>query len=261
MSRSAADATRFTATGPYASSKPGNAPYKLPSHMSNASSNAQPQGPGGKPETPKEKVERLRAQARAARTAQSTSRVDQMVDVGRRFANKAHKVMVYSLITASGVCGALTVYSLVSLTLYNRRQRTLWIEKELQKLQDAKTARANGSATPEQLELLKNEEIGEIFKQKKEEAKAERPWNKVTQYLLGGLKSEDVQPHPQASEDKPRVLEALNAKALEGAPSQSQPQQQLKESSASGQLDALAENAEGAAKQSARSWKSWFTGR
>ncbi|KAK1138984.1 hypothetical protein N8T08_001628 [Aspergillus melleus] len=263
MSRSAADATRFTATGPYASSKPGNAPYKLPSHMSNASSNAQPQGPGGKPETPKEKVERLRAQARAARTAQSTSRVDQMVDVGRRFANKAHKVMVYSLITASGVCGALTVYSLVSLTLYNRRQRTLWIEKELQKLQDAKTARANGSATTEQLELLKNEEIGEIFKQKKEEAKAERPWNKVTQYLLGGLKSEEAAQRPQASsEDKPRVLEALNAKALEGAPPQShQPQQQSKEPSASGQLDALAENAEGAAKQSARSWKSWFTGR
>ncbi|KAI9042244.1 cytochrome c oxidase assembly protein COX14 [Aspergillus affinis] len=255
MSRSAADATRFTATGPYASSKPGNAPYKLPSHMSNTSSTSEPQGPGGKPETPKEKVERLRAQARAARTAQSTSRVDQMVDVGRRFANRAHKVMVYSLITASGVCGALTVYSLVSLTLYNRRQRALWIEKELQKLQDAKTARANGSATTEQLELLKNEEIGEIFKQKKEEAKAERPWNKVTQYLLGGLKSEEAgQP---ASEDKPRVLEALNAKVLEGAPQS----QQSKEPSASGQLDAMAENAEGAAKQSARSWKSWFTGR
>lgn len=59
-------------------------------------------GPGERPETPKEKVERLRAQARAARLAQSTSRVDQMIDVGRRFANKAHKVMVYSLITASG---------------------------------------------------------------------------------------------------------------------------------------------------------------
>lgn len=102
MSRSAADATRFTATGPYASSKPGNAPYKLPGHMSNSASSSQPQGPGGNPETPKEKVERLRAQARAARMAQSTSRVDQVVDVGRRFANKAHKVMVYSLITASG---------------------------------------------------------------------------------------------------------------------------------------------------------------
>jgi hypothetical protein len=59
--------------------------------------------PGGRPETPKEKVERLRAQARAARMAQSTSRVDTLIDVGRRFANKAHKAMVYSLIAASGM--------------------------------------------------------------------------------------------------------------------------------------------------------------
>jgi hypothetical protein len=103
MSRSAADATRFTATGPYASSKPGGTPYKLPSFMAESKKNTA-QGPGGRPETPKEKVERLRAQARAARLAQSTSRADQLIDVGRRFANKAHKVMVYSLITASGRC-------------------------------------------------------------------------------------------------------------------------------------------------------------
>jgi hypothetical protein len=103
MSRSAADATRFTATGPYASSKPGGTPYKLPSFMAE-SKKSTARGPGERPETPKEKVERLRAQARAARLAQSTTRVDQMIDVGRRFANKAHKVMVYSLITASGRC-------------------------------------------------------------------------------------------------------------------------------------------------------------
>lgn len=107
--------------------------------------------------------------------------------------------------------------------------------------------------------MLKNEQIGEIFKQKKEEAKAERPWNKVTQYLLGGLKSEDSSSRlPQSegapdNQNKPGVLEALNAKALEDA--------QSKEASAPGQLDAMAENAESAAKQSARSWTSWFTGR
>lgn len=156
-----------------------------------------------------------------------------------------------------GVCGALTVYSLVSLTLYNRRQRALWVENELQKLQNAQTAQANGSATPEQLELLKNEQIGEIFKQKKEAQKADRPWNKVKQYLLGGLKSEESQsavPQPEAGPDsKPGVLEALNAKALEDA--------QSKEPSTPGQLDVMADNAENAAKQSARGWKSWFTGR
>lgn len=112
MSRSAADATRFTATGPYASSKPGapgsGAPYKLPSFMSknnSSSSGSNPsQGPAGDPqETPKQKVERLRAQAKASRMAQSTSRFDRFVDTGREVANKAHKVMVYSLITASGM--------------------------------------------------------------------------------------------------------------------------------------------------------------
>ncbi|KAF5862142.1 hypothetical protein ETB97_012127 [Aspergillus alliaceus] len=269
MSRSAADATRFTATGPYAHSKPGAAPYKLPGFMAGAQS--QPTGPsGGRPETPKEKVERLRAQARAARLAQSTSRVDTMIDVGRRFANKAHKAMVYTLIAASGlflslilplfpygICGALTVYSMVSLTLYNRRQRALWIEKELQTLQDAKTAYASGTATSEQLELLKNEKIGEIYQQKKEEEKAQRPWNKLKRYLFDGLSAEEAAAKSEAvaaENNKPRVLEALeeanNAKVAAAAVV---PQP--------GQLDALAENAETAAKETTRSWKSWLTGR
>ncbi|PWY77185.1 hypothetical protein BO94DRAFT_538045 [Aspergillus sclerotioniger CBS 115572] len=268
MSRSAADATRFTATGPYAHSKPGSAaPYKLPSSMTKpgSSSSSQPQlGPGGRPETPKEKVERLRAQARAARLAQSTSRVDNMIELGRRFANKAHKTMVYTLIAASGVCGALTVYSVISLTLYNRRQRALWVEKELQRLQDAKTAYTDGTATSEQLELLKNEKIGEIFQQKKEDAKAQRPWNQVKQYLLGGLKEDEKAPSTSSIPDsvlgdannKSAVLEALNAKAAEDAKSAVGAAAAPK-----GQLDALAENAEDAAKQTTRSWKSWLTGR
>ena len=59
-------------------------------------------GPDGQPETPKQKVERLRAQARAARMAQQSSGVDRWIESGRRFANRAHKGMVYSLIVASG---------------------------------------------------------------------------------------------------------------------------------------------------------------
>lgn len=108
MSRSAADATRFTATGPYANSKPSGTPYDLPNFMQkeNATSKSStPQrGPDGQPETPKQKVERLRAQARAARIAQSSSGSDRLIEFGRRFANKAHKGMVYSLIVASGMC-------------------------------------------------------------------------------------------------------------------------------------------------------------
>lgn len=153
----------------------------------------------------------------------------------------------------------LTVYSMVSLTLYNRRQRVLWIEKELQTLHDAQAAFVSGTATSEQLELLKKEKIGEIVKQKREAEKAERPWNKFKTYLLGGLKNDDAA-SPEATavnveSNKPGVIDALStAEPQLGQASSSAP-------SGPGQLDALAENAEAAAKQTTRSWKSWFTGR
>lgn len=113
MSRSAADATRFTATGPYASSKSEGKAYELPDFLKPTEKEKPPapkppkgpkRGPDGQQETPKQKVERLRAQARAARMAQSSSGVDRWIEVGRRFANRAHKGMVYSLIVASGMC-------------------------------------------------------------------------------------------------------------------------------------------------------------
>lgn len=114
MSRSAADATRFTATGPYANSKSGAPAYKLPGFMnkpntnanngSNPSQGSPSHGEGPPGETPKQKVERLRAQARAQRMAQSNSGFDRLLSAGREVANKAHKVTVYSLIAASGMC-------------------------------------------------------------------------------------------------------------------------------------------------------------
>lgn len=148
---------------------------------------------------------------------------------------------------------------MVSLTLYNRRQRALWIEKELQTLHDAQSAFVSGTATSEQLELLKKEKIGEIVKQNREAEKAEQPWNKFKTYLLGGLKNDEA-PSPEAAAEnvqsnKPGVLDALiTAEPQLGQASSSAP-------SGPGQLDVLAENAEAAAKQTTRSWKSWFTGR
>lgn len=159
-----------------------------------------------------------------------------------------------------GVCGVLTVYSMVSLALYNRRQRALWVDRELEKLQQARMAYVNDTATPEQIEMLKNEKIGEIMKQKKEEGKEQRPWNQVKSFLFGGLKKDEAQEPGQDEQggfdNKPGVLEAVNAKAAEDfkTPTTPSPQQP-------GQLDVLADNAESVAKQSARSWKSWFTGR
>ncbi|KAL4946878.1 hypothetical protein BDV06DRAFT_181724 [Aspergillus oleicola] len=277
MSRSAADATRFTATGPYASSKPSSTPYKLPGFMAKEGSKSQCKGngngngngpAGNRQETPKEKVERLRAQARAARLAQSTSKMDSMVDFGRRFANKAHKTMVYTLITASGICGVLTVYSMVSLTLYNRRQRALWVEKELQTLHDAQAAFVSGTATPDQLELLRKEKIGEIVQQKRDQEKAQRPWNRAKAYLLGGLvgglKTEETSsseaPAANVESNKPGVLEALNNTAKSKL-SSAGPSASPAPAPGPGQLDAMAKNAEAAAKETTKSWKSWLTGR
>ncbi|KAJ5915465.1 hypothetical protein N7466_011398 [Penicillium verhagenii] len=262
MSRSAADATRFTATGPYASSKPNGAPYNLPDFMKskdNASQTKQaPQpGPDGKPETPKQKVERLRAQARASRMAQSSSGVDRWIDFGRRFANRAHKGMVYSLIVASGVCGVLTVYSMVSLTMYNRRQRTLWIEKEMETLKQARIAQANGSADEEQLELIKKEEIATILKRNRDEEKAQRPWAKAKRFLFEKMNVEDtgapaaqtaaVSTSAPASESS--IIAAADAKKA------------FADASAPGQLDVIAENAERATKEKTKGWVSWMTGR
>lgn len=105
MSRSAADATRFTATGPYANSKTGGAYSASGAGKKQSTQYASPRlGPNGKPETPKEKVDRLRAQARAAKQAQEAgSGADRWIESGRKFANRAHKGMVYTLIAASGM--------------------------------------------------------------------------------------------------------------------------------------------------------------
>lgn len=171
--------------------------------------------------------------------------------------------------TASlGVCGILTVYSMVSLTLYNRRQRTLWIEKELETLKQARIAQANGTATTEQLELIKKEDIAEIVKRKREEEKAQRPWAKAKRFLFEKMNPEDASGTAAATAvssttatvegsdpTQSSVVDAVNAKktfeaaqANTGVPMP-------------GQLDIMAENAERAAKETSRSWTSWLTGR
>ncbi|EEA25798.1 hypothetical protein TMatcc_005967 [Talaromyces marneffei ATCC 18224] len=286
MSRSAADATRFTATGPYVSSK---APYRLPDSLttnkqsppstSQSTSTSSIQSPSNQNsssppgETPRQKVERLRAQARSARLAQSGNAFDRIIERGRRVANSAHKVMIYTLITASGVCGALTLYSVVSLTMWNRRQRELWLDRQLQDLQAAREAYIAGTATAEQLEILRNEKIGEIEQQKRKEADEQKLWNRTKKFLFEGLKKDDVPDmvtsaatatgattteliNSKKSEGEATsfgILEAVNAKKAEA--------QSNINAQGSGSLDALASNVETTAKQSVKGWTSWIWGR
>lgn len=149
--------------------------------------------------------------------------------------------------------------------MYNRRQRTLWIEKELETLKQAEIAHANGTATTEQEELLKKEKIGQIIKQKREEDKAQKPWAKAKRFLFEKLNMEDSGASPasqststlavEGAEQKGSVVEAVQAKqALDAASAKTG-------APLPGQLDVMAENAEQVAKTSTKSWTSWLTGR
>ena len=149
---------------------------------------------------------------------------------------------------------------MVSLTLYNRRQKALWMEKEIETLNQARIAQANGSATEEQLELIKKEEIGDIYKRKRDEEKAQRPWAKAKAMLFGKMNAEDtgLSGAPTAASsatESSSIIDAVEAKkAFESAATKTG-------APMPGQLDVMAENAEQAAKEKSKGWFSWATGR
>jgi hypothetical protein len=160
--------------------------------------------------------------------------------------------------------------------MWNRRQRELWLDRQLKDLQAAREAYVAGTATADQLEILRNEKIGEIEQQKRKEADEQKLWNRTKRFLFEGLKKEDV---PDAvvgapaaattttgavsellNNDKTEgqttsfgILEAVNAKKAEA--------RSVISAQGPGSLDALASNVETTAKQSVKSWTSWIWGR
>lgn len=144
--------------------------------------------------------------------------------------------------------------------MYNRRQRTLWIEKELGILNDARIAQANGTATEDQLELIKKEDISEIVKLKRAEEKAQKPWAKAKRFLFEKMNMEDTAAQATSSasaaalgSSQPGVMDAVKAKeAADAAAAKTG-------SPMPGQLDIMAENAERAAKETTRSWTNRLT--
>lgn len=122
MSRTVADATRFTATSPHAYSKPASilrtaantfSPSASPSHPSRkpAPNAHAPNSPPPPPpsssqqqqqrETPHQKVARIRA-LRAAQKLNSLTLWEKTVIRGRRYADSAHRITVYGLMGATG---------------------------------------------------------------------------------------------------------------------------------------------------------------
>ena len=99
MPRSTADATRFTATGPYASSK-----STAFDPNARASTVQIPTGAAPAGETPQQKIARLRAAARQAKDAQQQGAAfDRIVASGRVWADRAHRVTTAGLIGFTGV--------------------------------------------------------------------------------------------------------------------------------------------------------------
>lgn len=95
MSKHVKDATRFTATGVWAHTRPGG-----------RASTLQFAEPAPKNETPQQKVKRLREAANRAKMAQVT-KWDYAYLYGRMAADAAHRFTVYGLIFATGTSASL----------------------------------------------------------------------------------------------------------------------------------------------------------
>ncbi|MCJ1250810.1 hypothetical protein MMC30_008038 [Trapelia coarctata] len=210
MSRSAADATRFTATSPHAYSKPSSlrsaasntfSPSSSPrSHPLPRKANASPSSPGpsGGPsattETSAQKVARLRAAYDAQRNAQ-VSTWDKIVVRGRIVADVAHRITTLTLIGCTVIAGGVAVFSLGDMIIYNRRKRREFFAEQhmllQEKLVEARAAAAKGIADEDQMLLINRERAAEEAEQARKAKKG--VWNYITGvFSTEGLKQEDT---------------------------------------------------------------------
>jgi hypothetical protein len=153
--------------------------------------------------------------------------------------------------------------------MYNRRQRNLWLDRQLEELQKARLAYADGTATAEQLDILRNEKIGEIEKRAKDEAKEQRLWNRTKKYLFptttitaATVTTHDEDAPPAAAMEFHAIDKLDNMKRMESASPESNPTSSLQPLGYAGQQQQQQQNVIDAAatKPSGRSWKSWITG-
>jgi hypothetical protein len=80
-------------------------------------------------ETPQQRVARLREAARRAKSNQ-ISTVDKIIDRGRVWADKAHRVAAFSLIGATVLCGGFTIFASIDMVLYARRKKRAYLEEQ-----------------------------------------------------------------------------------------------------------------------------------
>lgn len=169
--------TRFTSTTPSFSSSPS---FTSSQNASGAASSSQsPKGspqashPALSPETPQQRVARLRAAHQAKKLAEFST-TDRVLARGRTVADVLHRGTTYTLLGFSVIASGFAVYGLVSLVSHNRTQKRAWIERELDRLEDARGAFLAGTASAEQLHLLEQERAGEEIKKNYEREKQKR---------------------------------------------------------------------------------------
>ncbi|KAL8852922.1 MAG: hypothetical protein Q9221_002172 [Calogaya cf. arnoldii] len=202
MSRTVADATRFTATSPHAYSRPSSilrtaantfSPSASPSqtsrrtpnlHIPNPPPPSQNQPP---PETPQQKVARIRA-LRAAQKLNSLTLWDKVVISGRRYADVAHRVTVTFLMGCTVVAFFVTAFSLTDMIIYNRQQKALFIATQTaiyeQTLQAAIAAEQAGNPLTEEEQMVLNRERMVLKAEAEKEERKKKGWG-ISATLFG----------------------------------------------------------------------------
>jgi hypothetical protein len=106
-----------------------------------------------------------------------------MIENGRRWADRAHRLTAYGLILFAGVSVVVAAYGTTSLIAHNRRQKRAWIERELDRLDEARQAFLRGNANAEQLHLLEQERAGDemaaAHKRQVEQKKTQSYWSSL----------------------------------------------------------------------------------
>lgn len=270
MPRSPSDATRFTATGPYASSSTNGQQFtpSQPTQGSQISFGA----PAPENETPQQKIARLRAAAASAKQVREPG-VDRMIRIGRSVADRAHRVTAIGLIGLTVVTGMVATAGITDMLLHNRRRRNEWLaEKQAQSardLREAQGALARGTATEDQMLLINRERAALAA----EEAKRNRPgvWKRATGWMFGGLEKEEKKggrlgaeagaPEQLLGEGEDRgVLQAAEEKGEESRRAAGERLEEVLRP-LGGPLDRQADATARSIQQSGRSWSSWMLGR
>jgi len=182
-----------------------------------------------------------------------------------------------TLIAATGLASITLVYSIFSIGIHSRTQKRAFVERELNRLNLAKIAYAEGTATEEQLHLVDMERAGEAMAREREERarikKENSYWNQGKRWLFGGLSMEDraaLQGQTTKTQignaevpGRISVMEAVSEK-IEEARREGERKAEEAVGFTGGPLDAMAENVVDAVKTKAvdqRGWMSWVRGK